>query len=88
MEIILILKKYLLNIEFVNLVNYTNYMKSWTPKQIEFFRKKHALSRQQLGNLLGVTRIYIHYLEKGEKTPSKTLRLLLDCVEEKLKKGK
>jgi len=59
-------------------------MKSWTPNQIASLRNKHGLSRQQLGDLLGVTRIYIHYLERGEKTPSKTLKLLLDCVEEKL----
>ncbi len=61
-------------------------MKDWKPKDIKRLKIKYGLSQRTLGNLLGVSRNYIYYLERGEKTPSKTLRLLLDCVEEKLKK--
>ncbi len=44
------------------------------------------LSQKAFGELLGVTRNYIYYLEKGVKEPSKTLKLLLDCIEKE--KGK
>jgi len=64
-------------------------MKEWTPKKIEELRQILNLSQTAFGDLLGITRIYVYYLEKGVKKPSKTLRLLLDCVEAKLKrKGK
>lgn len=68
-----------------NLVRYTLNMKNWTPKEIKDLReKKYKLSQPAFGNLLGVTGNYIYLLEKGVKTPSKTLRLLLDCVERQL----
>jgi len=60
----------------------------WTPKQIKALREKHKISQRALGNLLGVTTNYVYLMEKGVKRPSKTLRLLFDCVEEKLKKRK
>jgi DNA-binding transcriptional regulator YiaG len=60
-------------------------MTNWTPKKIKTLRKKYRLSQPALGNLLGVTGNYIYLLEKGVKTPSETLRLLLDCVEKQLK---
>lgn len=56
-------------------------MKNWTPKDIKSLRKQNKLSQYVFGNLLGVSGNYIHLLEKGVKTPSKTLKLLLDCVE-------
>ncbi len=62
-------------------------MKKWIPSQIKSLRGKYKLTQIQLGNLLGVTTNYVYLLEKGVKEPSKTLTLLLDCVEEKLKKG-
>ena len=62
-------------------------MKQWTPNQIKSLRGKYKLSQIKLGNLSGVTTNYIYLLEKGVKEPSKTLKLLLECVEEKLKKG-
>jgi DNA-binding transcriptional regulator YiaG len=62
-------------------------MKNWTPKEIIKLKSKYGLSQKKLSDLLGVTRIHIYYLEKGVREPSKTLKLLLDCVEEKLKKG-
>ncbi len=61
-------------------------MKSWTPKQIKALREKHKISQIKLGDHLGVTTNYVYLLEKGVKEPSKTLTLLLDCVEEKLKR--
>ena len=62
-------------------------MKQWTPNQLKSFRGKYKLTQIKLGKLVGVTTNYIYLLEKGVKEPSKTLTLLLDCVEEKLKKG-
>jgi len=62
-------------------------MKKWTSEQIKTLRENYMLSQIKLGELLGVTTNYIYLLEKGVKVPSKTLKLLLDCVEEKLKKG-
>ena len=55
--------------------------------RIKGLRRKHRISQIAFADILGVTRIYIYYLERGDKTPSKTLSLLLDCVEAKLKKG-
>jgi DNA-binding transcriptional regulator YiaG len=62
-------------------------MQPWTPQKIKKLRKKYKLSQRAFGDLLGVTRMHIYYIERGEKRTSKTLQLLLDCVEEKLKKG-
>lgn len=62
-------------------------MKKWTSKQLKTLRKKYRLSQRALSDLLGVTEHYVYLLERGMKAPSKTLTLLLDCVEEKLKKG-
>lgn len=61
-------------------------MKNWTPKEIKELKSNFGLSQKKLSELLGVTRIHIYYLEKGVREPSKTLKLLLDCVEEKLKR--
>ncbi len=58
---------------------------------IRELRRKRGLSQKRLANLVGVTRNYIYYLEGGEREPSKTLMLLLDCVEKQLhenEKGK
>ena len=61
-------------------------MKSWTPEEIKKLREKYKLSQNSFGERLGVSRNYIYYLERGEKTPSKTLRLLLNYIEKE--KGK
>jgi DNA-binding transcriptional regulator YiaG len=64
-------------------------MKYWKPQDISAFRSWLELSRQSFGELLGVSRIHIYYIEKGVKEPSKTLKLLLNYVEkEKRKEGK
>lgn len=56
-------------------------MKEWTPEEIKDLRQRLNLSQIAFGDRLGVTRNYIYYLEKGVKIPSKTLRLLLDCLD-------
>jgi DNA-binding transcriptional regulator YiaG len=61
-------------------------MKQWTPKQVEALRKAHKLTRRALGEMVGVTVSAIYKWERGLKVPSKSLKLLLDCVEEKLKR--
>lgn len=66
-------------------------MKNWTPEEINNLRGKYNLSQPAFGNLVGVSGNYIYLLEKGVKHPSKTLKLLLGCVERQLnenKKGK
>ncbi len=65
---------------------HNNTMQSWTPDKIKTLREKYKLSQRAFGELLGVTRMHIYYIERGKKTPSKTLQLLMDCVEEKIKK--
>jgi DNA-binding transcriptional regulator YiaG len=62
-------------------------MKEWTPEQIKDFRKRLNLYQKDFALLLRVTRHYIGYLEKGVRTPSNTMKALLDCLEEK-EKGK
>ena len=64
---------------------YHLYMKQWTSEEIKEFRKKLNLYQMDLAMMLGVTERYIIYLEKGTKKPSNTVRLFLDCLEQKLK---
>lgn len=54
--------------------------------QLKALREQYKISQKAMGTLLGVTTNYVYLLEKGVKEPSKTLTLLLDCVEEKLKR--
>ena len=61
-------------------------MRNWKPRDVKIFRSKLKLTQKDFGNLLGVSRIHIYYLENGLKASSKTLRLLLDCLKEKFKK--
>ncbi len=60
----------------------------WTPERIKDFRLRLGLTQKAFGKLLGVTDRYIFFLEKGVKKPSKTLQLLLDCLEKTLPEGK
>ena len=61
-------------------------MKKWTSKEIQYLRKKYGLTQTVLADLVGVAQNYVHMLEKGVRKPSRTLQLLLNCVEEKLKR--
>ena len=56
-------------------------MKTWAPEEIKKLRTKLMLSQQAFSKLLGVSENYVYLLEKGVKTPSRILRLLLDCIE-------
>jgi DNA-binding transcriptional regulator YiaG len=59
-------------------------MRKWTAVKIKSLRKSLDLSQKDFGEHLGVTQNYIYLLEAGQKTPSKTLQLLLDCVRKKM----
>jgi DNA-binding transcriptional regulator YiaG len=59
-------------------------MKDWTPQEIRELRLAYKLSKAKLGELLGVSKNYIYFLEKEARRPSKTLKLLLDYVEKDL----
>jgi len=61
-------------------------IKNWTPEEILKLRKQHKLTRVKFGNLLGVTKTYIYYLETGQRIPSKILKLLLNFIEKQLQK--
>ena len=63
-------------------------MKIWKPEDIRQLRDQLGLTRAAFGELVGVTGNYIYIMERGEKKPSKTLCLLLDCIEEKKTKTK
>jgi DNA-binding transcriptional regulator YiaG len=55
-------------------------MNKWTAAKIKALRKAMGLSQKAFGQRLGVTQNYVYLLECGQKTPSTTLQLLLDCV--------
>jgi len=63
-------------------------MRTWKPEDIRKLRDQLELTRLAFGELVGVTGNYIYLMERGDKTPSKTLCLLLDCIEEKKTKKK
>ncbi len=62
-------------------------MKQWSPEQIKTLRMKLKLTQEAFSDLVGVTRTYVNLMEGGVKEPSKTLKVLFSCLEEKLKKG-
>jgi hypothetical protein len=48
------------------------------------------MNQSDFGLMIGVTQVYMSYLEKGVRQPGKTLKLFLDCLErehERKKKG-
>jgi len=59
-------------------------MQSWTPKDIEYFRKTYQLTRRALGELLGVTVNCIYQWERGLRKPNKTVEILLARIKEEL----
>jgi len=56
-------------------------MSKWTPERIRKFRETLGLYQKELAKILGVTEVYVNYLENGKRKPSKTLEQLLDCLE-------
>lgn len=63
-------------------------MKNWTPKQIKKFRKELSLTQTKFGEMVGVVKITVFQWERGERTPSKTAKILLSRIEEDIKNGK
>jgi DNA-binding XRE family transcriptional regulator len=62
-------------------------MKQWTAEDIKVLRTTFGITQKALADLLGVTRVYIGLIEREEKKPSKTLKLLLNCVERDLREN-
>ena len=56
-------------------------MKNWTPKQIKRFRKELELTQTKFGEMVGVGKITVFQWERGERTPSKTAKILLSRIE-------
>ena len=55
--------------------------KRWSAKEIKALRGAMYLTQTDFASRLGVTQNYVYLLEAGRKTPSETLKLLLDYVE-------
>ena len=62
-------------------------MKDWKPENIKAFRKRLKLSQRAFGDLVGVTRMHIYYIERGERVISKTLHILLNYIEREFKEN-
>lgn len=60
-------------------------MKNWTPQEIRTFRKQLGMTQHNFAETLGVTQVYISYMEGGMKKPGKILKRLLDCMERETK---
>jgi DNA-binding transcriptional regulator YiaG len=63
-------------------------MKQWTPEEIRDFRQRLGLYQKGLAALLRVSTNYVYLIEKGVRSPSNTMRALLDCIEREYEKGK
>lgn len=57
----------------------------WKKEEIRQFRKQLGLTQKEFAELLGVTREYVVYLERGKKKAGSVLCKLLDCLKEKMK---
>jgi DNA-binding transcriptional regulator YiaG len=62
-------------------------MKTWTPARIKHLRNSMKLTQEAFAERIGVTRTYVNLMERKVKTPGKTMCILLDCMETKMKKG-
>ena len=60
----------------------------WNAEDIKDFRNTHKLTRKKLGNFLGVDALSVYRWEKGLRTPSKTVMLLLDRIKQDFEKKK
>jgi len=56
-------------------------MKQWTQEEIKDFRQRLNLYQKDFAALLRVTVQYVCNLEKGVRSPSNTMKALLDCLE-------
>ena len=55
-------------------------MDIWSPGEIKELRKTLQFTQKIFAEYVGVTDIYINYLEKGVRKPSKTLCILFECL--------
>ena len=62
-------------------------MKEWRKEDIRGLRDRLKFTQKAFSDLLGVTENYVYLLERGVRTPSKTLEFLLDCIEKEKGKG-
>ena len=58
-------------------------MREWTKEDIKDLRSRLGLSQTAFGELVGITRMAVYYLERGVRTPSKTLVILMECINQK-----
>ncbi len=63
-------------------------MKSWTPKEIEEFRKRQRLTQKELGELTGVAMNTVWRWENGLIIPPMTVKILLSLLEKGFSKEK
>ena len=64
-------------------------MKSWTPKEIEEFRKRQRLTQKELGELTGVAmNTQVWRWENGLIIPPMTVKILLSLLEKGFGKEK
>ena len=61
-------------------------MNMWNAEDIREFRNTYKLTRKMLGELLGVDALSVYGWEKGLRTPSKTVIILLSRIEQDFKK--
>lgn len=59
-------------------------MKNWTKAEIREFRTRLKLSQAKFGELVGTSGNYIFLLERGDRKPGKTLKILLNYIEKGL----
>ncbi len=52
----------------------------WTAKEVKALRVSLGVSQAGFSERLGVTPNYVYLIESGQKIPSKSLSLLLDCI--------
>jgi DNA-binding transcriptional regulator YiaG len=63
-------------------------MKSWTPKEIEEFRKNYGFTLKKMGEMTGVALNTVYRWEKGIIEPSMTAKILLSKLEEEFSRKK
>ena len=55
-------------------------MREWAKEDIRDLRSRLGLSQTAFGELVGITRIAVYYLEKGVRRPSRTLAILMEHI--------
>lgn len=61
-------------------------MDTWSPQDITELRKSLKLTQAAFAETIGVTSVYVNYLEKGVRKPGRTLIILLNCIRQKVKR--